>query len=111
MTAILLILVALIVIGFIRFQSQKRREKQESQGKTPSPDLDPIPDRVVDTTCFYKEILSPEESPEDQGQAVPEPKPKKSPAPKKSPTKKTPAKKTTAKKSSSKKVSPKKPTK
>ncbi|MFM7852494.1 MAG: hypothetical protein ACKO96_11415, partial [Flammeovirgaceae bacterium] len=56
-------------------------------------DLDPISDKVVDTTYFYKEILSPEEPEagplEDQGEVITESKSEESPAPKKPAVKKS----------------------
>jgi cytoskeletal protein RodZ len=108
MTLAILVLVALIVIGFVRFRAKENQEAQNESSQvteeTPSPNFD--------TSYFHEEIISspePEESPAgDQGEAIPEPRPKRSSPPKKSSTKSTTAKKSTGKKTTTKKSTPKK---
>lgn len=108
----LLILAALIIIGFIRFRSQKNQEVQESSQIV---DENPSSYQTAQEAdeSYYRESFSssePERGPvEDPVEVISEPKPKKSPVIKKdstkgSSTKKTPGKKTTAKKSPSKKT-------
>lgn len=107
MTLALLILVALIVIGFVRFSSQKNKEAKEESSQS----QEEIPSSYQTTQemdeSYYRETFSspdPEESPvKDQGEAITEPKPKKSSTSKKTSTKSSPAKKTTGKKPTAKK--------
>lgn len=108
----LLVLSTLIIIGFIRFRSQKNQEIQDesSQIEEETPSSYQTTQEVDES--YYREAFSspePEESPvTDQGEAVPEPKPKKSPSTKKTSAKKTSAKTTSPKKTAGKKTTTKK---
>ena len=108
----LLVLSTLIIIGFIRFRSQKNQEIQDesSQIEEETPSSYQTTQEVDES--YYREAFSspePEGSPvADQGEAVPEPKPKKSPSTKKTSAKTTSPKKTAGKKTATKKSPSKK---
>lgn len=110
MTIALLILVALIVIGFVRFSSQKNKEAKEESSQS----QEEIPSSYQTTQemdeSYYGETFKTALA-EEETVLETEPPAKKTTAPKKTLAKKTTEKKTAGKKTSAKKSTSKKSSK
>lgn len=114
MTLALLVLGALIIIGFVKYQSQKNKEVEETNSQGSVEDQEPYQTTQEEDNSYYEETFRTalvEEDLVEETVLDPKPPAKKATAPKKTSAKKTSEKKPAGKKTSAKKSTSKKSSK